>query len=138
MIVFKILFCFYVYNNRFNCSKQLYFSRKLLYLSKNTCQRNLRKAFNTKFGHQWKYRESSYQVRQILVHFALISLVALILGSNYIKDLTITKTLKQSNFKVSGQSKKQGTFSSDNHSLNIFRQTLLSLTKYLEQIGDMQ
>ena len=36
------------------------------------------KAFNTKFGPQWKGRESSYQVRQSLAFFW--KLVALILG----------------------------------------------------------
>ena len=36
------------------------------------------KAFNTKFGPQWKDRKSSYQVRQVLAVFC--KLVALISG----------------------------------------------------------
>ena len=52
-----------------------------LSLLQNTLDQNER-AFNTKFGPQWKDRESSYQVRETLVRFcklvALILLAALI------------------------------------------------------------
>ena len=54
------------------------------------------KAFNTKFGPQWKDRESSYQVRQILAFFC--KLVALILDWNCLKGLTVTKIVKQIKF----------------------------------------
>ena len=52
-----------------------------LSLLQNTLDQNER-AFNTKFGRQWKDRESIYQVRETLVRFcklvALILLTALI------------------------------------------------------------
>ena len=54
------------------------------------------KAFNTKFGPQWKNRESSYQVRQVLVLFC--KLAALILGENCGKSLRFTKIAKQIKF----------------------------------------
>ena len=54
------------------------------------------KALCTKFGPHWKGRESSYQVRQILALFC--KLVALILGQNCVKDLSVTKIVKQIKF----------------------------------------
>ena len=54
------------------------------------------KAFNTKFGPQWKDRKSSYQVRQIFALFC--KLVALILGLNCIQVLRVTKIVKQIKF----------------------------------------
>ena len=54
------------------------------------------KTFNTKFGPQWKDRENSYQVRQILAVFCI--LVALILVWNCVKGLRVTKIVKQIKF----------------------------------------
>ena len=54
------------------------------------------KTFNTKFGPQWKDRESSYRVRQILTLFCI--LVALILGWNCVKDIRVTRVVKQTKF----------------------------------------
>ena len=51
------------------------------------------KGLNTKFGPQWKDRESIYQVRQIWTLFSI--LVALILGWNCVRDLRVTKIVKQ-------------------------------------------
>ena len=60
------------------------------------------KAFNTKFGPQWKNRESSYQVRQVLVLFC--KLAALILGENCGKALDLQKLSNKLNLKGSGAS----------------------------------
>ena len=54
------------------------------------------KAFNTNFGRQGKYQESSYHVRQILAFFC--KLVAPILGKNRVRELRVTKIVKQINF----------------------------------------
>ena len=54
------------------------------------------KASNTKFGPQWKDRESSYQVTQVLVLFH--NLVALILDWNSSKGLRVTKFVKKNKF----------------------------------------
>ena len=53
-------------------------------------------SFNTKFQTQWKDRESSYHVRIILGHFCRS--VALILGLNSVKDLRVTKNVKEIKF----------------------------------------
>ena len=50
-------------------------------------------SFNTKFQTQLRDRESSYHVRTILGHFC--HSVALILGLNSVKDLRVTKNVKE-------------------------------------------
>ena len=74
-------------------------------------------SFNTKFQTQWKDRESSYHVRIIWGHFC--HSIALILGLNSVKDLRVTKNVKE--IKSEGvwgelESKK---VSRDNNSQNI-------------------
>ena len=56
----------------------LYVLVDFLSIHNSSLQAQTWKAFNTKFEPQWKDRESSYQVRQILALFC--KLVALILG----------------------------------------------------------
>ena len=48
------------------------------------------------FGPQWKDRESCYQVRQILALFC--KLATLILNSNCVKDIRVTKIAKEIKF----------------------------------------
>ena len=52
--------------------------------------------FNTKFQLQHKDQNSSYKVRQILALF--YNLLALILGSNCVKGLRVSKIVKQIKF----------------------------------------
>ena len=59
-------------------------------------------AFNTKFGPQWKDRERSHQVRQILALVCI--LVELILDWNCTKALELQKLSRRSNLKGSGSS----------------------------------
>ena len=87
------------------------------------------KAFDTKFGPQWKDWESSNQVRQILPLFC--KLVALILSQKlYFKSKTVSKALElpklsnKTNLKVSGASKNQEIVSRDNHLQNILDKLL--------------
>ena len=54
------------------------------------------KSFNTKFGHQWKIRKSSYQARQILALF--VNSVALILVWNCVNDFRVTKIARRLKF----------------------------------------
>ena len=54
------------------------------------------KSLNTKFGPQWKNRKSSYQVGEILALFC--KLIAVILGLNCVKGLTVTKIFKKIKF----------------------------------------
>ena len=74
-------------------------------------------SFNTKFQTQWKDRESSYHVTIIVGLFC--HSIALILGLNSVKDLRVTKNVKE--IKLGGvwgelESKK---VSRDNDSQNI-------------------
>ena len=66
---------------------------------KNVLKQSLN-IFNSKLGHQWKDRKSSYQVRQILATFS--NLVALILGYNSVKGFRVTKIVKTLPLKGSG------------------------------------
>ena len=52
---------------------------------------------NTKFGPHWKDVKSSYLVKQILELFR--KFVTLTLGSNCVKDLGVTKIVKEIKFK---------------------------------------
>ena len=54
-------------------------------------------SFNTKFGPRWKNGKLTYQLRQILAIFS--NLMSLYLGSNSVKDVTVTQILKEVNFK---------------------------------------
>ena len=58
----------------------------------------LKKVLNSKFGPQWKYRKSSYKVRQMLA--LICNLVVLILSSNCAKGLRVTKIVKQIKFEA--------------------------------------
>ena len=53
-------------------------------------------SFNTKFQTQWKDPESSYHVRIILGHFC--DSISLILSLNSVKDLRVTKNVKEIKF----------------------------------------
>ena len=53
-------------------------------------------SFNTKFQTQWKDRESSYDVRIILGLFC--HSIALISGLKSVKDLRVTKNVKEIKF----------------------------------------
>ena len=53
-------------------------------------------SFNTKFRPQWKYRKSSYQVKQISALFC--NLIVLILGQNSVNNLRVTKIVKEFTF----------------------------------------
>ena len=74
-------------------------------------------SFNTKFQTQWKDRESSYHVRIILGLFC--NSVALILGLNSLKDLTVTKNVKEIKFGGVGGELESKKVSRDNNSQNI-------------------
>ena len=54
------------------------------------------KAFNTKFGPQWKGCKNTYQVKQVLS--LLSKFVTLFLDENYVKDLRVIKIVKQIKF----------------------------------------
>ena len=74
-------------------------------------------SFNTKFQTQWKDRESSYHVRIILGLFC--NSVALILGLNSLKDLRVTKNVKEINCEgVRSELESKEVFR-DNNSQNI-------------------
>ena len=49
------------------------------------------KSFNTKFGPQWTYLKSSYQLNQFL--WRLCKFVPLNLDENYVKSLRVTKIM---------------------------------------------
>ena len=51
------------------------------------------KSFDTEFGPQWKDQEKSYQVKENLALFCTV--VALILGWNYVKGLIVTKIVNK-------------------------------------------
>ena len=66
-----------------------------VFLKKNVADQ-IWKSFNTKFGPQWKDRESSYRLRQISALFCI--LIVLIVGLNSFKGLRVTKIVKQIKF----------------------------------------
>ena len=74
-------------------------------------------SFNTKFQTQWKDRESSYHVRIILGLFC--NSVALILGLNSLKDLRVTKNVKEIKFGRVGGELESKKVSRDNNPQNI-------------------
>ena len=76
------------------------------------------KSFNTKFWPQWKDRKSRYEVRQILALFC--NLTALILGYNYVKELKVTKIVKEVKFEGVWGKLEAKNVSRDNHSQNIW------------------
>ena len=53
-------------------------------------------SFNPKFPPQWKDSKTSYQVRHIPAHFC--NLIALVLGSNSVIDVSVTKNIKELTF----------------------------------------
>ena len=53
-------------------------------------------AFNTKFWNQWKYQNSSYQLRNIFA--CVCNLIVLSLGWNSVKVLRVTKVVKKIKF----------------------------------------
>ena len=76
-----------------------------------------RKSCNTKFGPPRKDRKSSYHVRQIQTLFC--NLVALILGESYVKDLRVTKIVKQIKCEGSWSGLEAKTVTRDNRGQNI-------------------
>ena len=74
-------------------------------------------SLNTKFQTQWKDRKSSYHVRIILGLFC--HSVALILGLNSVKDLRVTKNVKEIKFEGVWGELESKKVSRDNNSQNI-------------------
>ena len=86
----------------------------ICFINENRVQDHTWKDFNTKFGLQWKYRESSYQRRQILALFW-----------KYVTPIlrfyvTVQKLSNISNLEGSWSSQKQETVASDYQSQNIW------------------
>ena len=79
------------------------------------------KIFNSKFGHQWKDWKRSYQVKQILATFSY--LIPLILGWKSVKDIKVSKIVKEIKFQ-SGEGKLESK-------TDFFRQ---SVSNYLRLI----
>ena len=86
-----------------------------------SCEKNVLKrtwhSFNTKFQTQWKDRESSYHVRIILGLFCYS--IALTLGLNSVKDIRVTKNVKEIKFGGVWGELESKKVSRDNDSLNI-------------------
>ena len=74
-------------------------------------------SFNTKFQTQWKDRESSYHVTIIVVLFC--HSIALILALNSVKDLRVTKNVKEIKFGGVWGELESKKVSRDNDSQNI-------------------
>ena len=74
-------------------------------------------SFNTKFLTQWKDQESSYHVRISWGHFC--HSIALILGLNSVKDLRVTKNVKEIKFEGVWGDSDSKKVSRDNNSQNI-------------------
>ena len=74
-------------------------------------------SFNTKFQTQWKDWESSYHVTIILGLFC--HSIPLIWGLNSVKDLRVTKNVKEINFEGVWGELESKTVSRDNDSQNI-------------------
>ena len=74
-------------------------------------------SLNTKFQTQWKDRESSYHVMIILGPFC--HSIALIWGLNSVKDLRVTKNVKEINFEGVWGELESKKVSRDNDSQNI-------------------
>ena len=74
-------------------------------------------SFNTKFQTQWKDRESSYHVTIILGLFC--HSIALIWGLNSMKDLRVTKNVKEINFEGGWGELESKKVSRHNDSQNI-------------------
>ena len=74
-------------------------------------------SFNTKFQTQWKDRESSYHVTIIVVLFCHSN--ALILALNSVKDLRVTKNVKEIKFGGVWGELESKKVSRDNDSQNI-------------------
>ena len=75
--------------------------------------------FNTKFQPQWKYRKSSYQVRQVIG--LCCHLAALILGVKTVsKTLELRRISNKLSLKESGASYNQEKVSREKNSQNIW------------------
>ena len=74
-------------------------------------------SFNTKFQTQWKDRESSYHVTIIVGLFC--HSIALILALNSVKDLRVTKNVKEIKFGGVWGEFESKKVSRDNDSQNI-------------------
>ena len=95
-IVWKIFFCFLCLNKQLQLLKTVILLAEIYFIFLENVIHQTSKAFNTKFGPQWKDRKSRSQVKEM---FALsCKLVALILGQNCIKVLRVTKIVKQAKF----------------------------------------
>ena len=92
-IVWKIFFCFLCLNYQLKLLRTVIFLAEIYFIFLESVVHQTSKAFNTKFGPQWKDRKTSSKVKQILAPFC--KLVALILGQNYIKVLRVSKCVKQ-------------------------------------------
>ena len=89
-------FAFYFLISSFNCLKHSSFLTEFYFILLENVIHQTSKAFNIKFGPQWKDRRSSSEVKQIFVLFC--QLLALILGSNCIKPLRVSKIVKEIRF----------------------------------------
>ena len=87
-------------------------------------------SFNTKFQTQWKDRESSYHVRIILGPFC--HSIALILGLNSVKDLRVTKNVKEIKFEGVWGELESKKVSSDSLQNFILPFMLLLTTKFVK------
>ena len=74
-------------------------------------------SFNTKFQTQWKDGESSYHVRIISGHFC--HSIALVLGLKSVKDLRVTKNVKEIKLEGVWGELESNKVSRDNNSQNI-------------------
>ena len=92
----KFSFVFYVFIKSSNFWKQSFFWLKFTLSFKKHVLNQTSKAFNTKFGPQWKDCKSNYQVKQTLSLLCIF--VTVILDENYVKGLSVTKIVKQIKF----------------------------------------
>ena len=74
-------------------------------------------SFNTTFQTEWKDRESSHHVNIILGLFC--NSIALILGLNSVKDLRVTKNVKEIKFEGVWVELEAKKVSRDNNTQNI-------------------
>ena len=98
-IVWKIFFCFLCLNKQLQLLKTVILLAEIYFIFVESVIHQTLKAFNTKFGPQWKDRKSRSQVKEMFALFC--KLVALILGQNCIKLVRVTKIVKQLKFQGS-------------------------------------
>ena len=95
-IVWKIFFCFLSLNKQLQLLKTVILLAEIYFIFLENVIHQTSKAFNTKFGPQWKDRKTTSQRKQTFAPFC--KLVALILDYNCIKVVRVTKIDKQIKF----------------------------------------